>query len=58
MNFVFSFTAASVPHDCTVSAAMLSVVLLLHDAVNADVDERICHFSQQWLAEGSCYVIM
>jgi len=50
---VILFAAASVPHDCTVSAAMLSVVLLLHEAVNADVDDSICQFSQQWLSEGS-----
>lgn len=53
---VFLLAAASMPHDCTVSAAMLSVVLLLHEAVNADVDDRICQFSQQWLSEGSQYI--
>ena len=50
--FIFLFVAADVPHDCSVSAAMLTVVLLLRESVDEDVDEKIGHFSQQWLTEG------
>ena len=31
---------------------MLTVVLLLRESVDEDVDEKIGHFSQQWLTEG------
>ena len=60
--FVFSFAAADVPHDCAISAAMLAVVLLLKESMDADVDEKISHFYQQWLTEGIecavCYFII
>ena len=60
--FVFSFAAADVPHDCAISAAMLAVVLLLKESMDADVDEKISHFYQQWLSEGIecvvCYFVI
>ena len=56
-----SFAAADVPHDCAISAAMLAVVLLLKESMDADVDEKIRHFYQQWLTEGIecavCYLV-
>ena len=59
--FVFPYAAADVPHDCAISTAMLAVVLLLKESMDADVYEKIRHFYQQWLTEGIecaiCYLV-
>ena len=61
-TYFLSFAADDVPHDCAISAAMLAVVLLLKESMDADVDEKISHFYQQWLTEGIecavCYFII